>query len=64
MKSYKNDILEILPVIKNEDDEEEMEERREKSFEELFKDFYKKERGTLPEEEVVDTLLSILGGEN
>ena len=64
MKSYKNDILEILPVIKNEDDEEEMEERREKSFEELFKDFYKKERGVEPDEEVVNTLLSILGGEN
>lgn len=64
MKSYKNDILEILPVIKNEDDEDEMEERRERSFEELFKDFYKKERGVEPDEEVVNTLLSILGGEN
>lgn len=62
MKSYKDDILEILPIIKSTEEEEENERNYERSFEELFKDFYKKERGVEADEEVVNMLLSILGG--
>ena len=34
-----------------------------KSFEEIFRDFYVKERETPPEEEVVELLLSIISEE-
>jgi len=35
----------------------------EKSFEEIFKDFYKRERGVDAEDEVVDLLMSIISEE-
>ena len=64
MKDFKKDILEILPKIKDEDDEEfESEYLKDKSFEEIFKEFYKKERDVEPQKEVVDLLLSIMSEE-
>ncbi|NME82393.1 exonuclease SbcCD subunit D [Clostridium sp. SM-530-WT-3G] len=64
MKSYKEDILEIMPKIKNNDNEEkEIENLSEKPFKEIFKEFYKKERDVEPQEEVIDLLLSIINEE-
>ena len=43
MKEIQKDILEITPKIQNsEDDNESSESILEKSFEEIFRDFYKK----------------------
>lgn len=62
MKDFKDDILEINPKILG-DEEEEYENIKigEKPFKEIFQDFYKKERGVEPEEELVELLLSVLG---
>ena len=64
MKDFKRDILEITPKIKGEDDTEfDSENIKEKPFEEIFREFYKKERDVEPEKEVVDLLLSIISEE-
>lgn len=64
MKSLKDDILEIIPKIKSEENEdEEFKNFSEKTFEEIFKEFYKKERDVEPDEELVKMLLSIVEGE-
>ncbi len=61
MKSAKKDILEISPVIKGENTEEiDLNSFSEKSFEEIFKDFYIKERQVEPQQELIDLLLGIL----
>lgn len=63
MKSLKDDILEIIPKIKSEENEdEEVKSFSEKTFEEIFKEFYKKERDIEPDEELVKMLLSIVEG--
>lgn len=62
MKELKGDILEITPkIIGNNEEENTSESISQKSFEELFRDFYKKERSVEVQQEVVDVLLSILG---
>lgn len=64
MKNLKADILEILPKIKGQDEEEaELERLTEQSFEDIFKAFYKKERGTEVDDEVLGVLMSLLGEE-
>lgn len=64
MKDLKNDILEIIPKVKGMDDEEsEFVNVNEKSFEEIFKEFYKKERDVEPDDEIIKLLLSIMGEE-
>ena len=64
MKDFKNDILEILPKIDDEDDEEfNWENLKEKPFEEIFREFYKKERDVEPQEEVLEMLMSIMNEE-
>lgn len=60
MKGYKDDILEITPIIEGVDVDYDYEEVSSKSFEELFVDFYKKERKLEPEQEVIETLLSVM----
>lgn len=61
MKTYKKDILEITPIIKNQKNEEiNINSFSEKTFEEVFKEFYTKERQVEPQEEVVEMLMSIL----
>ena len=62
MKDLKKDILEIMPKVKGIDEEVEL-NISEKSFDDIFKEFYVKERGTPPEEEVVELLLSIINEE-
>lgn len=65
MKEFKKDILEIMPKVKgvSMDDSESL-NISEKSFEEIFKEFYEKERNVEPDEEVVNLLLSIVSGES
>lgn len=61
MKSTKKDILEIVPKISGENNENiDISSFSEKSFEDIFKDFYLKERKFEPQEEIVDLLLSIM----
>lgn len=61
MKTSKKDILEITPIIKGKENEEiNMNSFSEKSFEDVFRDFYMKERQVSPQDEVVQMLLSIL----
>lgn len=66
MKSYKADLLEILPQLKGQEEEEIEEQKQigEQSFEEVFSGFYKKERGVEVEQEVLDTLMAIMRGED
>lgn len=67
MKDLKKDILEIMPKIKGIDEEEDVSSLSEKSFEDMFREFYKKERDVEVEQNVVDVLLSIIckeGDEN
>lgn len=60
MKKLKSDIIEIIPKITL--DEEELDEINfsEKSFEELFTDFYEKERGVKPQGDLLELLLNIV----
>ena len=65
MKTLKADILEILPKIEGqEDDEAELEHLTEQSFEDVFKAFYKKERKADVEDEVLQVLLNLLREED
>lgn len=62
MKNNKKDILEIMPKILEKDgDELDINSFSEKSFEDIFKEFYFKERKVEPQSEVIDLLLSIIG---
>lgn len=64
MKTIKKDILEIRPIIKDsEEDEEDLKSYAEKTFEELFVDFYKKEREVQPSNEIIDLFLKIVSEE-
>lgn len=61
MKNLKNDILEILPVITGTEGKDfSLNSFAEKSFDEIFKEFYLKERKVEPQPEIVDLLLSIV----
>ncbi|MHC6180319.1 exonuclease SbcCD subunit D [Clostridium sp. JNZ X4-2] len=61
MKTTKKDILEIVPKIKNKDSENiDINSFSHKSFEEIFREFYLKERKVEPRPEVIDLLLSII----
>jgi exonuclease SbcD len=64
MKDLKKDILEIMPLIKGiESDEVDRISLSEKSFQEIFTEFYLKERKVNPDEELVELLLSIVNEE-
>ncbi|MBU5316542.1 exonuclease SbcCD subunit D [Clostridium bornimense] len=64
MKDLKKDILEIMPKITSfNSEEDDVESFKEKSFEDIFRDFYFKEREVEPSDEVVNTLLSIISEE-
>lgn len=64
MRELKKDILEIMPKVMDiNEDEDEGVSISEKSFEEIFREFYKKERDVEPEQEIVDLLLSIVNEE-
>ena len=64
MKDLKKDILEIMPKITSlNSEEDDVESFKEKSFEDIFRDFYFMEREVEPSDEVVNTLLSIISEE-
>jgi exonuclease SbcD len=63
MKDLKKDILEIMPKLKSVSEETEEISFSEKSFEEIFKEFYKKERKVEPDDELVNLLLALTSEE-
>lgn len=61
MKNTKKDILEIVPKISGENIEDiGINSFSEKSFQDIFKEFYLKERKVEPQPEVIDLLLSLM----
>lgn len=65
MKNTKKDILEITPKITSESiDEIDVSSFSEKSFDEIFKEFYLKEKKMEPQPDVTDLLLSIMKEED
>lgn len=60
MKKFKDDIIEIIPKITLEEEIYVENNLSEKSFQELFVDFYEKERGVKPESDLLDLLLNIV----
>lgn len=60
MKKLKDDIIEIIPKITLEEEELEENNFSEKSFQELFVDFYVKERGVKPQDDLLELLLDIV----
>ena len=60
MKSFKDDIIEIIPKITLEEEGYVEDNFSEKSFQELFVDFYEKERGVKPESDLLELLLNIV----
>lgn len=64
MKDIKKDILEISPKIIDSYDEEVAVSIQDKSFDEIFKDFYKKERNVEADEEVVELFLKLISEED
>lgn len=64
MKSFKKDILEIKPILNQIGEDETCEQSfSDKSFKDIFTDFYVQSRGVQPTGEVVDMLLSIMEGD-
>lgn len=61
MKSYKKDIIEILPKIKGQENEIELPGNMgEKPFEQIFREFYFKERKVEAQEDLVHLLMDIV----
>ena len=64
MKEAKRDILEIAPIIRGENNEEiNFSTFADKSFEDIFRDFYLKERQVEPQQDLIDLVLGIIGEE-
>lgn len=63
MREYKADIIEILPIIENDNQIAVTEKMQDKKIDELFKDFYLKQRGMLPQEDIMNLLMDILAEE-
>jgi len=64
MRALKEDIIEIYPIYKsNTSEEDELAKISEKSFVELFKDFFVQQKGTKADEEFVDLLMNVMDGE-
>lgn len=60
LKKYKADILEVVPVFSVQDRTEEKGNFLEKSFQELFTEYYTERKGVEPETELLETLEEIL----
>ncbi len=64
MKQYKQDILEIKPILKRVGDvKSEYKSLAEQSMEELFCDFYRQEKGIAVSEETLQLFLEVVGEE-
>lgn len=64
LKGYKEDILEVIPVFPETEQKKTGSVFTEKSFLELFLDYYQEKKGILPEEEILETLQEILKEED
>lgn len=64
LKGYKEDILEVIPVFPETEQKKTGTVLTEKSFLELFLDYYQEKKGILPEEEILETLQEILKEED
>ena len=64
LKGYKEDILEVIPVFPETEQKKTGTVFTEKSFLELFLDYYQEKKGILPEEEILETLQEILKEED
>lgn len=64
MKLLKDDIIEVLPIFNQSQYETNEVPLTERPFKDVFCEFYLKERGVEPDEEIVDLLLSIINEEN
>ena len=62
-KEIKKDILEIIPKLQSDEENESAVTIQEKSFEEIFREFYKKERNIEADDEVVNLLLKLVSEE-
>jgi exonuclease SbcD len=60
MKAHKDDILEVIPKLTTLEIEASLEALTEKSFGDVFKEFYRRERGTEADDEVLELLLSLV----
>ena len=60
LKKYKEDILEVVPLFPSRDREEEKGNFLEKSFQELFTEYYAERKGVEPEAELLETLTEII----
>ena len=63
MTGNKKDILEIIPKLQSDEEDESAVTIQEKSFEEIFREFYKKERNIEADDEVVNLLLKLVSEE-
>ena len=64
MKQWKQDIMEIKPILKKTDTKENGSKAvAEQSMEELFRNFYRQEKGTEVSEETLKLFLEIAGEE-
>ncbi|MBC3886982.1 exonuclease subunit SbcD [Acetobacterium paludosum] len=59
MKEYKADILEVIPKLTTIFTEARLEKLTDQSFGDVFKEFYRRERGAEADEEVLDLVLSL-----
>jgi exonuclease SbcD len=65
LKDLKKDIISIFPITsENSEEKSQVKSFRERSFEEIFKDFYFKQRGTEVELETLEMLMKIVDGED
>lgn len=64
LKSYKEDILEVIPIFPETEQKRTETIFTEKTFQELFLDYYQEKKGVLPEEEILETLQEILKKED
>lgn len=63
MKACKKDILGIRPITPEQEEEEEVVSYMERPFQEIFEEFYRKERGVDVTQETLEVLMSIVQGE-
>ena len=55
--------MEIIPKLQSDEEDESAVTIQEKSFEEIFREFYKKERNIEADDEVVNLLLKLVSEE-
>lgn len=64
MKQFKQDILEIRPIFQEKERESEMISWRDRPFQEIFREFYRHERGSEVPEETLQTLMELMEKED